>query len=522
MSPASAPHAEFCPQCCAPVPSSTSPSCPACAFGRPGRGWPADPYIGRLIDGKYRIERRLGAGGMGMVVLATQVHDDIEIGPVVLKFLHAQMAENSSIRSRFVNEARAARRISSPHVVKVFDFGFDTDGAPFMVMEYLTGTSLQSRIDKGPPLSRRAAVHVAMQIAEALKDCHAEQILHRDLKPDNVLLQEQMAGEFVKIIDFGIAKVPRPDGQATQTLMGTPRYMAPEQLLMKDLDGRVDIYALGVILFEMLTGGCAPIEADSPAAYMIKTVSVVPPPLTDLVPDTPAPLTDLVARMLAKEPAARPATMGDVFHELAAFAEASGWKGRGSDVLVSGGVRIAEVVAPPSASMFLAESLRMRRAPAWRRWTVVAAVLAAAVAGAAWFWPRSGGGGDHAPDPRLDAGGRLDAGRAVFDGAPRRDAGVAPDPDSGPVPPPPPVFKLAVVATEPHTDVYIDGEGPLGQAGPGHPFFVRRKMGNTVQVECSNGSKRLGSCPQRVRVRREGQTFRCQLVPIAQRRCATP
>ena len=313
----------FCPECRKGV-EAADESCSACRLARPPGGWPLDPHIGRIVAQKYRLEERLGAGGMAAVFRAVQIHGTQELGGVVLKFLHAELAQAPSLRARFVAEARAAREVTSPHVVKVFDLGFDGDGSPFLVMEFLEGESLSELLQRTPALPPPRALRIALQVAGAMDQCHKKRIVHRDLKPGNILLLHDREGDFVKVIDFGIARVPRSDGQVTHTLMGTPRYMPPEQLLQQEIDGRVDVYALGVILFEMLTGE-PPIQARTPMEYVQLNLQAPPRRLRDVRPGLPAALDDLVLRMLAKSAADRPPTMGHVYTELRAIAVKSAW-----------------------------------------------------------------------------------------------------------------------------------------------------------------------------------------------------
>jgi serine/threonine-protein kinase len=280
-----------------------------------------DPYIGRLIDQKYRIEKRLAAGGFGTVFLATHLHGEHELGKVVLKFLHSELAHDAAITKRFVTEAKAARELTSPHVVRVFDLGFSEEGIPFMVQEYIKGEGLDVAMKKAHgrlPFDR--VVQIAMQIAEAMDEAHAKGILHRDLKPENLRLTPQRDREFVKVLDFGIARVDSGNSVATNSFIGTPRYMAPEQIKQKALDGRADIFALGVILFEMLTGE-PPIPADSEMEYIHLNLIAAPRDIRSLRTDIPQVLADLVMRMMSKDKEERPSSMAEVYTELHAFAQ---------------------------------------------------------------------------------------------------------------------------------------------------------------------------------------------------------
>ena len=324
-------------------------SCARCSFEQPRKGWPVDRFIGRVVDGKYRLERRLGAGGFALVFLARQVQGKIDLGQVVLKFLQRNMADNQSVRRRFINEARAARRVSSPHVVKVFDLGFDDEGLPFMVLEYIKGQSLEQLMKRKKQLRPPRVLRICLQIAGALEECHQAEIVHRDLKPDNLMLLSDHDQDFVKVLDFGIARVPSDDGVVTRTIMGTPRYMPPEQILQQQMDAGVDIFALGVILYECLAGS-SPIESKTPMEYMLRNISVTPRPLRQACPQLPASLELLLGRMMAKNRADRPASMADVALRLRSIGRQQGWiSGAGGLERETGEVDpCAETIPPPS------------------------------------------------------------------------------------------------------------------------------------------------------------------------------
>ena len=311
----------ICPKCYRPV-ADTDPYCQGCARPREPDGWVADPYLGHVVGGKYRVVSRLGAGGMGAVLRATHFYGDTALGDVVIKFLLAEHVNDPERRERFVKEARAARELHSPHVVKVFDFGEDDDGTPYLVMEYLQGRSLFRVMTDAGRLPVRRALLIASQVAEAMVECHDKGMLHRDLKPDNLLLLDARGGDFVKIVDFGIARLPQQGGQShsfvSSLMIGTPRYMAPEQIAGKPIDGRIDIFALGVILFEMLCGA-PPIllrDGDNEMAYVGLNVNEPPRKVSALLPWAPAPLTALVDRMMAKRREERPERMADVVHAI--------------------------------------------------------------------------------------------------------------------------------------------------------------------------------------------------------------
>ncbi len=305
----------FCPGCLERT-DRDQERCPRCEFERPRLGWPVDETIGKVVNQKYRITERLGRGGFGLVMRGRQLHDEHDLGDVVLKFMQSSLSQDLSLRKRFINEARAARSLRSPHVVKVFDFDFDEHGVPFMVMEYLEGEPL-SRVIRRRPLSVKRTLDVAAQLAGAMEECHRAGIIHRDLKPSNVLLQNG----FAKIIDFGIARMA--DSTLTKTLMGTPKYMAPEQIQRDEMDGRTDIFALGVIIHECLCGE-PPIAAGDDLQYLMLNLEAPPTPLREVAPDAPAALEGLLLRMMAKDPDDRPVSMADVVARLRAIEPGAG------------------------------------------------------------------------------------------------------------------------------------------------------------------------------------------------------
>lgn len=270
--------------------------------------------VGQRI-GNYRVLRKLGQGGMGAVYEAVQE----EIGRrAAIKVLLPDFAKDQQSILRFFNEARAVNIIHHPGLVGVFESGRLDDGAAYIVMEYLSGELLTARLEKAGRLAHQDGINIARQIASALRAAHEKGIVHRDLKPDNVMLvadPEMPDGERVKIFDFGIAKLrlnslaPTPASKLrTQTgvVMGTPTHMAPEQCRgAADVDGKADVYSLGVILYQMLAGH-PPFMADSPSELMSMHMRDKPPLLMKLDPSIPEELADLVHSMLAKEPEARP------------------------------------------------------------------------------------------------------------------------------------------------------------------------------------------------------------------------
>src|SRR5579863_6621840 len=218
---------------------------------------------GEILDGKYRVDRVLGVGGMGIVVAATHVALNQR---VAIKFLLPAAVGNPQIIERFAREARAAVQIQSEHVARVTDVGTLPTGSPYMVMEFLEGSDLAAAIERGGAMPVAQAVGFVLQACEAIAEAHALGIVHRDLKPANLFLARRAGRDpMVKVLDFGISKTKDAAAGLTQTssVMGSPYYMAPEQMMSsKDVDVRSDIWALGIILYELLSGK-APFQGDT-------------------------------------------------------------------------------------------------------------------------------------------------------------------------------------------------------------------------------------------------------------------
>jgi serine/threonine-protein kinase len=291
-------------------------------YSAPPTSMPFPP--GTVLAGKYRIERLLGEGGMGWVVVATHLHLEQR---VALKFMRESHAtEQPDAVARFLREARAAARIQSEHVARVTDFGTLENGAPYLVMEYLEGQDLESLLESKRPVPLTLAVDYAMQACEGLAEAHAAGIVHRDLKPANLFLAKRSdASVRVKLLDFGISKLASTGGAAdvgmtsTQALMGSPLYMSPEQLRSsKNVDRRTDIWSMGVILYEMF-GGRSPFESDTLPEVCARVMAEPPPLLGSIKPELPPALDGVVMRCLEKEPNRRFPDVASLAQALAPF-----------------------------------------------------------------------------------------------------------------------------------------------------------------------------------------------------------
>jgi serine/threonine protein kinase len=275
---------------------------------------PQEDHCGQIV-GNYRLHTRLGVGGMGAVYQGTHAAIGKE---VAVKILREDQARDESLMERFLREARSVAKIGNENVIQISDFGCTPEGRAYIVMELLTGRSLENVLEKDGALAFPRALKVAIQICSGLEAAHAQNIVHRDLKPDNIFLVPlKNDPEFVKILDFGIAKEVveeklepgekkgKPKRGLTQArqLIGTPLYMAPEQG-SPEADARVDIYALGVILYRMVTGKL-PFDSDNPLDILYKHLTQAPTPPIELRPDLPAELNALILQCLAKTPQER-------------------------------------------------------------------------------------------------------------------------------------------------------------------------------------------------------------------------
>ena len=277
-----------------------------------------DSLIGKTLAGKYRIDARLNVGGMGTVYRGTHVLMD---KTVAIKVLRPSLAADEKIVARFSREARAASRISHPNALSVTDFGEDEDGIVFLVMEYLSGKTLKQVIREEGPLSLARTVDIMRQVGDALAAAHSQNVVHRDLKSDNIMLVSTGSGDHAKVLDFGIAKINEPEEfdaglTAPNLVIGTPQYMSPEQCSQDtEIDARSDIYSFGVILYEMLAGH-VPFGGDSPTMVMMKQLQDPVPSILDERSDVPPAIGRVISRALAKLPANRYQTINELIEDL--------------------------------------------------------------------------------------------------------------------------------------------------------------------------------------------------------------
>lgn len=287
-----------------------------------------DPYVGReILEGKFRIVKRIGAGGMGSVYRAEEPAMGRE---VAIKILHPKLKGRSDLVSRFRREARAMSQLRHPHTVRVFMYGELEDGSLYIVMEMLEGRNLNQTVRKDGPMSPARAIPIVSDACHALHEAHEMGIVHRDLKPENIFVcQQPGVKDYAKLLDFGLAKVTeaqmRPGSMIlTQEGMvfGTPEFMSPEQARGQTLDARSDIYSLACILYEALTGKL-PFVAKTPMEYVGKHVTAQPIPLNERVEGRTFPegLGDVLAKALSKKPVDRYQSAIELADALAPFAE---------------------------------------------------------------------------------------------------------------------------------------------------------------------------------------------------------
>jgi serine/threonine protein kinase len=298
--------ARFCNSCGATLPRQSPASSPD--IGQPSALLEAekkDELIGRIVESRYRIDGLIGLGGMGAVYRVTRLLIGDE---VAMKILHTERVADPHAGERFRREAQAAARLKHPNAVSIYDFGISSDGLQYLVMELVEGQSLRQIIKQEGPLPASVAAEVTTQVCAALDQAHQQHIVHRDVKPDNIIIHSTLSGLRVKVLDFGIAKL-RDDvaSHLTQTgsVMGTPHYMSPEQCLGEDLDNRADIYSMGIVLYEMLCGR-VPFNSPISTAVVVQHVNQPPPSLRSINLGVSPHVEAVVLHALQKSREARP------------------------------------------------------------------------------------------------------------------------------------------------------------------------------------------------------------------------
>jgi len=265
----------------------------------------SDPWLGKVLMGQFEVLDLFGEGATGAVYKARQRTMD---RLVAIKFLRPEYARETEVVKRFRREAKAAARLAHPNIITVHLVGETDDGIPYLVMEFVEGTDLSDVLSKEAPLKRERAFRIAAQIADALAEAHAHGIVHRDLKPANIkLCAKRDQSDFVKVLDFGIAKILQDEQSQetrltkTGTVFGTPYYLSPEQASGDEVDHRSDIYSLGVILYQMVTGHL-PFSSKSGIEVLVQHIKNPVPAPSQFVPDLAGEVEALILRALAKKP----------------------------------------------------------------------------------------------------------------------------------------------------------------------------------------------------------------------------
>jgi len=353
----------YCPECGAPLAPEPEP----------------DEHVGQTVAKKFRIETLIGEGGMGKVYRARLLTLD---KPVVLKVLHRSLLCDQRTVARFRREAQAASRLSHPNSINVLDFGETESGEHYIAMELVDGKDLHQVLSSEWPLSEARVIRIASQVLAALSEAHAAGIIHRDLKPENIMVEQlRHEPDFVKVLDFGIAKIVdavAEDGPLTRAgfVCGTPEYMSPEQARGGDLDARSDLYAVGVLLYQLVTG-LLPFVADSGAAFAAKhlTEPPIPPRQRRQGVRVSAGMERLILSALSKDPTKRPQTADEFKAQLLALAEPAA---AALPIDTAAGVELlADVKNAQSPSLRSPRSVGR----AWRLFQMVTLVLLAAALG---------------------------------------------------------------------------------------------------------------------------------------------
>jgi serine/threonine protein kinase len=335
--------------------------------------------LGAVFGGQYRVEERMGGGGMGAVYRGTQLSVD---RPVAIKVIAPEVEQNAQHVQRFRREAESLAKLQHPNTVHLLDFGVTDTGRLYMVMELLSGMDLEAQLAQHGPVELVAALRIVRQIARSLSEAHALGVIHRDLKPSNVFLCHVEGGDsFVKVMDFGVAGLMREENDRsvltlTGTVLGTAAYMSPEQAQGYIVDARADLYSLGVVLFEMLAGR-PPFQANSAVSLLIAHVSEEPPRLAEMCPDLPEreSVQLLLDDLLAKDPAKRLGSATELISRIDALLAQFG-----EMPMVPAGLSLT-----PSSPMHAHRA--RRRARSSSAWPYLALTLALALA-ASFAWQR--------------------------------------------------------------------------------------------------------------------------------------
>ena len=333
--------------------------------------------IGTVLSGRYRLEAKLGSGGMSTVYLA---RDETLDRPVAVKVMHREMSEQEDQLARFRQEARAVAKLSHPNVVSVIDAGED-GGHPYIVFEYVQGETLKQRVARVGALDPQEAIAYAIEVARGLTVAHSRQMVHSDIKPQNILIDDEGRA---KLTDFGISRQLEQDGMtATGRVLGTTDYVAPEQAMGKAVDPRSDIYSLGVVLYEMLVGQ-VPFKADSQVGVAMKHVNEELPDVQSRRPEVSAAVALVVERATTKDPARRYQEIGEMIDDLSTALEveaarAGGTSGEATSVL--------DALPPPN------RSLDSRSRWSWATIVLLVLVVGVALVAAKLISDGLGGGG---------------------------------------------------------------------------------------------------------------------------------
>ncbi|HEU6445607.1 MAG TPA: Stk1 family PASTA domain-containing Ser/Thr kinase, partial [Gaiellaceae bacterium] len=357
----------------------------------------SDTLINTLFDGRYRILRRLGSGGMANVYLA----QDEELGRhVAIKILNDRHASDDSFVERFRREAKNAAGLSHPNIVSIYDRG-EAEGTYYIAMEYLEGRSLKDRIVAEGPLPIDAAIDAARQILRALGFAHRGGVVHRDVKPHNVLLAQDSGERRYKVTDFGISRTSASQMTEAGSIVGTAQYLSPEQARGAPVDQRSDIYSVGIVLYELLTGKL-PFTGETPLEIAMKHLSEIPKPPSSLRPEVTPDLDMVVLRALAKDPAERFESAEEMDEELARVAAGSAVTAETADAAtaVLAGAGLAEsaptmvsrrpVVTPEQPSRYREQQYYDYEPPRRRRtfwpWLLTGLLLVGALVAGVYVW----------------------------------------------------------------------------------------------------------------------------------------